>query len=292
MTSEETIEPHVVVVTGMSGAGRSAAANVLEDLGYFVIDNLPSDLIADVVARSDLAQGGRQRLAVVVDTRRGLDFADLDLVMRQLAADGVHATLLFLDADDAVLVTRFEESRRPHPVGGETLAESIGSERAALEDLRGRAEVIIDTSERNVHQLREAVLEAFAGDSERRPLRIAVTSFGFKHGIPRVTDLLFDVRFLPNPHWDDELRPLTGRDGKVASYVLNDEYGAKFVDMTTDMLTFLIPRYEAEGKAYLTISFGCTGGRHRSVAIAEEVASRLGKGLEADLVVRHRDLER
>lgn len=284
--------PHLVIITGMSGAGRSHASKVLEDLGFFVIDNLPADLIAEVVGRADLGEGERHRLAVVVDTRGGLDFGELDEVMRRIAADGVPTTLLFLDADDEVLATRFEESRRPHPVAGATVTESIAAEREALAVLRERADVIVDTSDRTVHGLRQAVEEAFAGSSEPRPMRVSLTSFGFKHGVPRVLDLLLDVRFLPNPHWDQSLRPLTGLDEPVARYVLDPDDARRFLDLATEMLSFLIPRYEVEGKAYLAIGIGCTGGRHRSVAIVEELARRLqGLGF-GEVTRRHRDLER
>ncbi|MBN2112877.1 MAG: RNase adaptor protein RapZ, partial [Acidimicrobiia bacterium] len=208
--------PQVVVITGMSGAGRSLAGKALEDLGFFVIDNLPAGLISQVVQEADPARDARRRrLAVAVDTRGGLSFEVLEQVLVTLDTDGVPTTLLFLDADDEVLATRFEESRRPHPVEAPTLAESIALERRALQDLRGRADVVIDTSDRTVHELRRALGEIFSGQQPRRPLRVAVTSFGFKHGVPRVVDLLFDVRFLPNPYWVAELRPLTGHDEAV-----------------------------------------------------------------------------
>lgn len=287
-----TDRPHLVIITGMSGAGRSFASKALEDLGFSVIDNLPADLIDDVVARVDLREGIHHRLAVVVDTRGGLDFGELDQVMRRLAADGVPTTLLFLDADDEVLAKRFEETRRPHPVPGDTVAEAIAAERAVLRDLRGRADVIIDTSDRNVHELREAVFEAFSAAGPRRPMRVSVTSFGFKHGVPRVVDLVFDVRFLPNPHWEEPLRPLTGLDPSVRDFVFAAEDAEQFVDMVDEMLGFLVPRYEAEGKAYLTIGIGCTGGRHRSVAIAEEVARRLRQRSSVEVTTRHRDVDR
>lgn len=288
----EAGQPHLVIISGMSGAGRSAASKALEDVGFFVIDNLPADLIADVVPRADLREGGRTRVAVVADTRGGLEFGDLESVIRRLGAEGVVTTLLFLDADDEVLATRFEETRRPHPVPRATVVESIAAERAVLRDLRGQADVIIDTSDRNVHELREAVLEAFSGASEKRPLRVAVTSFGFKHGVPRVVDLLFDARFLRNPHWEDQLRPLTGLDTEVRSFVLGDNDAIEFLDLTAGLLEFLVPRYSAEGKAYLTLAVGCTGGRHRSVVIAEELAERLRSLPDIEVTTRHRDIAR
>lgn len=283
--------PSLVIITGMSGAGRSLASKALEDLGYFVIDNLPADLIEQVLARADLPESDHRRLAVVVDTRGGLDFDDLESVLGALATDGIPTTLLFLDADDEVLATRFEETRRPHPVEAGTLSESIATERSALESLRGAADVVIDTSRRTVHELREAVDDAFTSGIDKRPMRVAVTSFGFKHGVPRVADLVFDVRFLPNPHWIEELRPLTGLDAPVRDFVLTHADAVQFVGKLEDLLGFLLPRYAAEGKAYLTVAIGCTGGRHRSVAMAEALGEWL-RGTGEDVTIRHRDAAR
>ena len=214
--------PELVVITGMSGAGRSQAGKALEDLGFFVIDNLPANLIARVVEQADPAgDPRRRRLAVAVDTRGGLSFEALEEVLLTLAREGVPTTLLFLDAEDEVLTKRFSESRRPHPVEAATLSESIARERAALQDLRGQADVVVDTSDRSVQELRRLLQDLFARERPRRPLRVAVISFGFKHGVPRVVDLLFDVRFLPNPFWVMELRPLTGRDESVRRMVMS-----------------------------------------------------------------------
>jgi UPF0042 nucleotide-binding protein len=285
-------KPQLVVITGMSGAGRSLAGKALEDIGFFVIDNLPANLISQVVEEADLAlETRRRRLAVAVDTRGGLSFDELEEVLLVLDVDGVPTTLLFLDADDEVLETRFAESRRPHPVEAPTLAESIALERQALEDLRGQADVVIDTSDLSVHELRDAIGEAFAAERPRRPLRVAVTSFGFKHGVPRVVDLLFDVRFLPNPHWDPKLRPLTGLDSAVREFVLAHGDTASFLEGVRSLLEFLLPRYEKEGKSYLTVGVGCTGGRHRSVVLAEELGTWLAER-DVDVSVRHRDMER
>lgn len=284
--------PHLVIITGMAGAGRSYASKALEDLGYFVIDNLPADLISHVVARADLPESTHTRLAVVVDTRGGLDFEEVDVVMRGLAADGVRTTVLFLDADDDVLIQRFKEVRRPHPVPGGTLAESIADERVALEGLHEKADITIDTTDLNVHELRDIVTGSFSGGLEDRPMRIAVTSFGFKHGVPRIVDLVIDVRFLPNPHWVEELRPLTGLDEAVRDHVMGHDDTAAFLDHLERMLEFLVPRYEREGKAYLTIGIGCTGGRHRSVAIAEHLAAHLKSQGDLDVTIRHRDITR
>lgn len=282
----------LVVITGMSGAGRSLAGKALEDLGFFVIDNLPANLIARVVEQADPAgDPRRRRLAVAVDTRGGLSFEALEQVLLALTIEGVPTTLLFLDADDDVLTKRFAESRRPHPVEAPTLSESIALERAALQDLRGQADVVVDTSDRSVHELRQLLGEVFAGERPRRPLRVTVTSFGFKHGVPRVVDLLFDVRFLPNPYWVPELKPLTGHDEPVRRMIMAHPDTGEFLGRVQSLLDFLLPRYEAEGKSYLTIGIGCTGGRHRSVVVAEEVARWLA-GRDTEATVRHRDLER
>jgi UPF0042 nucleotide-binding protein len=288
MTARE--RPELVVITGMSGAGRSTASRALEDLGFHVIDGLPINLVSRVVEQEDLTESITPRgLAVSVDARAGLTFEDFEQVLLSLAIDGVPTSLLFLTAEDDVLVQRYEESRRPHPVEAATIEESIAVERERLEDLRGEADVIIDTSDLSVHDLREAVQEAFAGARPTRRMKVTVTSFGFKHGVPRVVDLLLDVRFLPNPHWEPDLRELTGRDAPVRDYVFAHEDAEVFMAQAEDLLGFLIPRYEAEGKSYLTIGVGCTGGNHRSVAIAEALGAWLGER-GVDVVVRHRDV--
>jgi UPF0042 nucleotide-binding protein len=279
-----------VIVTGLSGAGRSEAANVLEDVGYYVVDNLPPALVLDVVDRIGIPEGSHDKVAVVVDTRGGLTADDLDTVLRGLLGRGIPTTVLFLDADDATLIRRFEETRRRHPVVEGALLDKITAERRGFEEIRGMADVIVDTSDLNVHEFRRTLLDAFAGERPRRVMRIDVTSFGFKRGVPRVVDLLFDVRFLPNPHWVPDLREQTGLDAAVRDYVLAEDDAAAFMDSIGGLLEFLVPRYAAEGKAYLTIGVGCTGGRHRSVAIAEEIARRI-EALDVDVTVHHRDLE-
>jgi UPF0042 nucleotide-binding protein len=280
----------LVLITGMSGAGRSTASKALEDVGYSVTDNLPADLIAEMVARARAPGSTKARIAVVVDTRSGLEFASLDTAMKTLAEDGVPVTVLFLDADDEVLATRFEETRRPHPVAGATVNDSIAAERKALEGLRDRADMVVDSSDRNVHELRAAIRDAF--EERDSPMRVAVTSFGFKTGVPRVVDLVFDVRFLENPHWVESLRPLTGLDDAVREHVMDTPDTAGFLDRVESLLDFLVPRYQAEGKSYLTIGIGCTGGRHRSVVIAEEIARWLRTRGDIDVTVRHRDIDR
>lgn len=283
--------PLVVVVTGMAGAGRSTAAKVLEDLGFFVIDNLPPKLIGRAVEQGDLADVARPRFAVAVDSRSGvLTFPQLEEEILRLERDGVLTLTVFLDADDEALVHRYQENRRPHPVAAPTLEESIAEERKLLADVRGNADVLIDTTELSVHDLRRRLQDAFEAPSPRPRMKVSVGSFGFKHGSPRDLDLVFDVRFLPNPHWVPELRPLTGIDRPVSDYVLGSEAAGEFVDRIDELLQFLLPRYVDEGKAYLRVGIGCTGGRHRSVAIAEELAERLRAG-GTDVTVRHRDAD-
>lgn len=282
----------MIVITGMSGAGRSLAAKALEDLGFFVVDNAPAEMIAGIVDRAMSPERRREQVAVVVDARSGLGFAALRDEIATVRQMGLDVTVLFLDADDDVLAKRFEESRRPHPVAAPTLGESIAGERSALADLRGSADVIIDTSERTVHDFRTLMWDTFGTSDADHPMRVSVQSFGFKHGVPRVVDLVFDVRFLPNPHWIDELRPLTGLDDPVRRHVVDSDDGSTFLRMTEDMLGFLLPRYDAEGKSYLTVAVGCTGGRHRSVALAEEIADWLRRRGALDVTVRHRDLDR
>ena len=290
MRNEET-STHVVIITGLSGAGRSEVSNILEDIGYFVVDNLPTVLISDLVATAGLAEGDRSRIAVGTDTRTGMNEVDLDLALMDLHRDGFRTTVLFLDADDAVLVRRFEESRRPHPAEGASLGRAIANERAAFEPVRALADVIVDTSDTNVHQLRDRIHDAFAGVESVPAMRVDVSSFGFKRGTPRVVDLMFDVRFLPNPHWEPELRPQTGLDDPVRDYVFSHAEAGEFLERTSDMLDFLLPLYEAEGKSYLTIAIGCTGGRHRSVALAEAIGAHLSNS-GVDTTVHHRDVDR
>ena len=280
--------PELVVITGMSGAGRSTASNALEDLGYFVIDNLPAGLIGEAVEWDD---GRHDRLAVVADTRGGLSFEDLETALDSLAESGLPVRVLFLDSEDEVLVKRFKESRRPHPVEMPTLPESIGAERSALEPLRDRADLVVDTGDRSVHDLRRIVQSAFGDEEFARQLRVSVLSFGFKHGVPGEADMVLDARFLPNPHWEPALRDLTGLDEAVASYVEGQADTGAFLDRVRDLLEFLLPRYEQEGRAYFTVGIGCTGGHHRSVAIAERVGEWLRScGIPVSVV--QRDIER
>jgi UPF0042 nucleotide-binding protein len=228
---------------------------------------------------------------VVIDSRGGLPIDELREAMVELARDGVLTRVVFLDADDGAIVSRYEENKRPHPLGRATISGSIKAERELLADLREMADVIIDTSNLNVHELRERLTVQFSAEEMTRPMRVSIRSFGFKHGTPRDADLMFDVRFLPNPHWVPDLRPLRGTDDRVSDFVLGDPDAKEFVNRIDSLLEFLIPKFEAEGKSYLSVAIGCTGGHHRSVAIAEELALRLDHhGVKA--AVRHRDIDR
>ncbi len=281
----------VTVITGMSGAGRATAAKVLEDLGFFVIDNLPPALIGKV---AELARGGSspQRYGFGVDVRTGSFVEDLDQALADLRGFGARTRVLFLEANDDALVRRFDASRRPHPLAdAERLVEGIQKERALLEELKGRADVVIDTSGLNVHQLRDRLLAIFASESAASSLQVDVVSFGFKHGLPLDVDLVFDCRFLPNPHWVDELRPLDGRDEAVRDYVMQQPEASAYLDELGRLFDLTLPAYEREGKAYLSIAIGCTGGRHRSVAMAEAVSGIL-EDLGYHPHIRHRDVER
>jgi UPF0042 nucleotide-binding protein len=281
----------VTVITGMSGAGRATSANVLEDLGFFVIDNLPPALIGKV---AELARGGSspQRYGFGVDVRSGSFVADLDEALAELRALGARTRVLFLEASDDALIRRFDASRRPHPLAdAERLLEGIQKERALLEELKGRADVVIDTSMLNVHELRDRLVAIFASDTTATSLQVDIVSFGFKHGLPLDADLVFDVRFLPNPHWVDELRPLDGRDEPVRDYVMRQDDAKAYLDELQRLFELTLPAYEREGKAYLSIAVGCTGGRHRSVAMAEALNGVLGE-LGYHPHVRHRDVGR
>jgi RNase adapter protein RapZ len=290
MERPATDHPHVLVVTGMSGAGRSSAAKILEDLGYTVIDNLPPRLLVPAAQSHDIPER-HKHLAVVIDSRGGLPIQELRGAVKELSREGVLTRVVFLDAEDDVIVSRYEENKRPHPLGHSTISESIAAERELLADLREEADVIVDTSSLNIHELRDRLTVQFSEEEMARPMRVSIRSFGFKNGTPRDIDLLFDVRFLPNPHWVPELRPLRGTDERVAEYVMSEDAAKEFVDRADEMLAFLIPHFETEGKSYLSVGIGCTGGHHRSVAIAEELGRRLAQhGITA--TVRHRDIER
>ena len=282
----------VTILTGISGAGRSTAADVLEDLGFFVIDNLPPALIPKVV---ELAEGRKEvrRFVAVVDVRSGAFMHDLEAAIEDLRGRGVHTRVVFVDATDAVLVRRFEETRRPHPLGdSERVLDGITTERRRLEGLKGQADLVVDTSNLHVHALRDRLHELFEGEAPGASgMQVNVVSFGYKHGVPIDVDLMFDCRFLPNPHWIDGLRDLTGRDQPVRDYVLAQDEATAFLGELQRLFALLLPAYVREGKSYLSIAVGCTGGRHRSVVMADEVALTL-RDLGFIARVDHRDVDR
>jgi UPF0042 nucleotide-binding protein len=289
-------QPDIVVITGMSGAGRSTAAKSLEDLGWFVVDNLPPGLLptmADLAARSS---GAVPRVAAVVDVRSRAFTTDLKSAISDLGARGAAARVVFLEAAEDTLVRRFDSERRPHPLQGSgRVTDGIAAERELLREVRGEADLVVDTSRLNVHQLR-ARMRNFFGGGTAAGLRLSIVSFGFKYGLPVDADVVADCRFLPNPHWIPELRPMTGQDAPVREYVLSQPGAAEFLDHYAELLRVVLPGYEREGKRFVTLAVGCTGGKHRSVTIATELAARAestpGYGGSADVQVVHRDLGR
>lgn len=282
----------VAVVTGLSGAGRSTAAKCLEDLGWFVVDNLPPELIATMVELGAQARGAITRVAVVMDVRSRAFTDDLAAVIKDLDARGYKPKVLFLEATDDVLIRRFESVRRGHPLQGDgRLADGIEAERVLLTPLREEADLVLDTSGLSVHQLRNKIEDTFGTESAART-RVTVLSFGYKYGLPMDSDLVMDVRFLPNPFWIPELREQTGLDGDVRNYVLTQEGAEEFLDRYHELLRLIGAGYRREGKRYLTLAVGCTGGKHRSVAISEELAARLASEDGMAVKVVHRDLGR
>ncbi|MCD2197847.1 RNase adapter RapZ [Actinomycetospora endophytica] len=283
----------VAIVTGVSGAGRSTAAKVLEDLGWFVVDNLPPELLETVVDLGARSQGQVTRIAVVMDVRSRAFTADLGSALKELDTRGARPRVVFLDADDAVLIRRFEANRRSHPLQGDgRLVDGIDAERELLAPLRDLADLVVDTSHRSVHELRKAVEEAFAESAAEVGSSVTVLSFGYKHGLPADADLVVDVRFLPNPHWIPELREHDGREAVVSDYVLSQEGAEEFLEAYLALLRLVGVGYRREGKRYLTVAVGCTGGRHRSVAIAEELARRMAGEDGVRVTVSHRDVGR
>jgi RNase adapter protein RapZ len=278
----------VVVITGLSGAGRSQAGAAFEDLGWYVMDNIPTALIARVAELLPGPGPEGQKVAVVVGRNAG-QLGELRTAIAQLRDGGDEVKVVFLDASDEVLVRRFESSRRRHPLGQEGVLEAIADERRRLEAIKEMADVVIDTSELNVAHLRERLGELFSGDDNA--MQVLVLSFGFKHGVPLDVDNVLDVRFLPNPYWVEGLRPLTGLDDPVREYVLGQTEAKEFLERAERLFEFLVPAYVREGKSYLTIAIGCTGGRHRSVVLAEEISRRL-RQLGYNPSTIHRDIER
>ena len=282
----------VAVVTGLSGAGRSTAAKCLEDLGWFVVDNLPPELIATMVELGAQARGAITRVAVVMDVRSRAFTDDLAAIIKDLDARGYKPRVLFLEATDDVLVRRFESVRRGHPMQGDgRLADGIAAERMLLTPLREAADLVLDTSALSVHQLRAKIEDTFGSETSART-RVTVLSFGYKYGLPMDADLVMDVRFLPNPFWIPELREQTGLDPDVRNYVLSQEGAEEFLDRYHELLKLIGAGYRREGKRYLTLAVGCTGGKHRSVAISEELSGLLSTEDGMTVKVVHRDLGR
>ncbi|GAA3583895.1 RNase adapter RapZ [Klugiella xanthotipulae] len=290
MTESDTSQ-EVLIVTGMSGAGRSTVANALEDLGWYVVDNLPPQMLRPLAELADKASGSLPKIAAVVDVRGRDLFHDIQAILSDLRANA-QVRVVFLEATDDVLVRRFESVRRPHPLQGEgTLLDGIHEERNRLRELRASSDVVIDTSNFNIHQLANATHEMFAS-SDDPALQLTVMSFGFKYGIPTDVDLVADVRFLPNPFWIPELRSLTGADSQVKDFVLSREGAAEFIQKYAEALAPVFAGYQRENKRHATVAVGCTGGKHRSVAVARELADRF-QGLPGVVVhIKHRDLGR
>jgi RNase adapter protein RapZ len=284
----ERVGSELVIITGMSGSGKASALKAFEDLGYYCVDNLPVELIPRF-AELAVQSGEIPRTALVVDVREGAQLEKLPGILKTVR-QMIPTRVIYLEASDSVLLRRFSETRRPHPLGtGTTVRSSLRAERKHLRAIRGIADLVIDTSKFNVHELRAHLTDRFTHASgNERSILVSCVSFGFKHGVPDDADLVFDVRFLPNPHFVPEFRPLTGRDPKVAKYIRSFPQTKEFINRISDLLVYLLPHYVREGKSYLTISFGCTGGQHRSVMIAEDVGARLKKaGYKVKVV--HRD---
>ncbi|GAA3447479.1 RNase adapter RapZ [Planomonospora venezuelensis] len=285
-------EPAFVIVTGMSGAGRSTAAKALEDLGWFVIDNLPPGLLFAMAEEAGRVKLAADKVAAVVDVRSLAFTTDLSAAIEELDGRGVAVRVVFLEAGDEELVRRFESVRRPHPLQGDgRLVDGIARERGILRDVRANADLVIDTSNLNVHELRGKIV-AFFGGEDRPGLRVNVVSFGFKYGLPVDADLVVDCRFLPNPHWVPELRPMNGLDTPVREYVLGQPGAKELLDAYEEVVGIIAAGYSREGKSYATLAVGCTGGKHRSVAMAEQIAGRLRDKGGMDVQVSHRDVGR
>ena len=283
-------DKELVVVTGISGAGKASALKSFEDLGFHCVDNLPLELLPDFAGLVS-ASGEVEKAAIVVDIREGPTLDRLPEILKSVRRL-LHTRVVFLDAQDAVLVRRYSETRRPHPLGrSETVSRSIVEERQLLDPIRNVADTLIDTSNFNVHELRAHIQTRFGREDETKNLLVSCLSFGFKNGVPLDADMVFDVRFLPNPHFVPEFRKKTGKDPKVAAFVRGFPQTGEFLDRLTDLMLYLLPHYVEEGKSYLTVAFGCTGGQHRSVMMAEEMAKRLKKaGYRAKAL--HRDMPR
>ena len=280
----------LLIVTGMSGAGRSTVGNALEDLGWYVVDNLPPQMLGPVADLFTQAKTPLPRLAVVIDVRGGEFFAELSQNLANIRDRDLNIRVLFLEATDAALVKRFESVRRPHPLQGNgTILDGIGAERRQLLSLRESADVIVDTSDLNIHQLSNKISDGFSIESAQR-LQVTVMSFGFKYGLPSDADLVADARFLPNPFWQENLRPFTGEDASVSEYVLEQEGAEEFIASYVAALKPVLAGYLRENKRYATIAVGCTGGKHRSVAVSRRIAAELEKLPDVAVSIKHRDL--
>jgi RNase adapter protein RapZ len=284
----------IVVITGLSGAGRSTAAKSLEDLGWFVVDNLPPGLLPTMVDLAARSSGAVTKMAAVVDVRSRAFSTDLKSAISDLGVRRVSARVVYLEAADDTLVRRFDSERRPHPLQGTgRVTDGIAAERELLREVRGDADLVLDTSRLNVHELRARMRDFFGGGTAAG-LRLSIVSFGYKYGLPVDADLVADCRFLPNPHWIAELAPLTGKDEPAREYILSQPGAGEFLHHYTELLRVVLPGYEREGKRFVTLAVGCTGGKHRSVAMADELAARIADavGVGADVQVVHRDLGR
>jgi len=280
--------PQIVIITGLSGSGLTTAAKVMEDIGYFAIDNIPLQLIERVVDLATAPGSTVNRIALVLDVRGRQFFGDLQNTITTLEERALSVRVLFLEASDETLLRRYELARRTHPLAGsDRVLDGIARERAILADLRGEADLVVDTTDSNVHELRERLVDAF-GDPADHDMAVNVVSFGFKYGTPRDADVVLDCRFLPNPHWVDELRPRTGLDAPVRDYVLADPQAREFLRLVTALLDLVVPGSMKEGKRYLTIAIGCTGGKHRSVVLGEQIARHI-QSQDIAVQVDHRD---
>lgn len=283
----------VVILTGMSGAGKSTALKMLEDMGYFCMDNLPVPLIEKFMELADAEDGPFQKVAISIDIRSGKALGELETVLQRLKQKNQAPKILFLDASDAVLVKRYKETRRSHPLAGNNrIDQGIAQEREKIQFLREQADFIIDTSQLLTRELKAELDSIFRKGMSYYNLYVTVLSFGFKYGIPADSDLVFDVRFLPNPYYDETLRPKTGNDPEIQQFVMSKSQAGEFLDKLEDMLRFLIPNYVDEGKNQLVISIGCTGGKHRSVTLANALYERLKRNSNYGLKVEHRDVEK
>lgn len=284
-----TADTSVVIITGLSGSGMSSALKSLEDLGYFAVDNLPVQLIPTFVQLCQ--QSGLGRTAFVIDAREREFLGDFPRIYQELVHKGVGPMVLFLEADDEVLMRRYSETRRPHPLPDRDVLAAIREERRLLAPIRELANVVIDTSEHTVHSLRDLIRDHFAERGSARNMSVTLLSFGFRHGLPRGVDMVLDVRFLPNPHFVPELRPLSGLDQNVVKYLESQREVQETISKFADLLEYLLPKFQREGKSYLTIAIGCTGGRHRSVMVAEALYERLAQ-LGYNIKIAHRDIEK